>query len=100
MSLDQIYQRIPLAERICKGCGQPIQRNVIIFNGELYHWGCLKKTRALPTHRCQDCFGFMNAAGMVKVNFGNSPSYQRACGNCGSPHLRKIDRWWAEKYLQ
>lgn len=97
-SLDKVYENIPLSDRICEGCGSEIQRNVAMLNGKLYHWGCLKKTKACPTHRCLDCWSFLTNSGMTKVGFGDETL--RGCGNCGSTHLRKVDKWYREKYLQ
>ena len=97
MSLEDVYKRIPLEERVCEGCGKTIQRNAFILDGKLYHGGCLKKTRANPTHRCLECFSLLTRKGMSRVDWGESGRYQLACGNCGSVNLRPVKRWWTKR---
>jgi len=89
--LDRIYEEVPLEERICEGCGQRIKRNVALIDGRLFHWGCFKKTKAEPTHRCLECHILLTRKGLSKVYLGRKPML--ACGSCGSTHLKTlIDR--------
>lgn len=92
MSLDRVYREIPLEERVCEGCGEPIQRNVAMLDGKLYHWGCLKRSKAKPTHLCLDCWSYLTGKGLTKVDWGDGSS-TKACGNCGSTNLKRLRRW-------
>lgn len=89
--LQEIYKQIPKENRICEACGKEIQRNVFLLDGKLYHWGCLKTTKAKPTHRCMDCWSFLTPKGIVRTDFGDGYPTQ-TCGNCGSENLRKLRR--------
>jgi ribosomal protein S27AE len=100
ISLDNVYKEVPLEKRICVHCGLKIQRNVFILDGKLYHFGCFKKSKALPTYRCQNCYGFLTKAGLNKIDFGDGSKPQLSCSNCGSSDIKHIDRWWAEKNLR
>lgn len=91
MSVNQLYKQIPLENRLCEGCGNPIQRNITIFNGKLFHYGCFKQSKAKPTHLCLDCFSYLTGKGISKVDFDGIR--QKACGNCGSTNLRFLKRW-------
>jgi len=91
MSLNQLYDQIPIEDRICEGCGEPIHRNIAMLNGKLYHWGCLKQTKAKPTHLCLECFSYLTGKGIVKATVGDFT--HKACGNCGSFNLKPLTRW-------
>ena len=66
---------------ICEGCGEPIHRNIAVFDGQLYHYGCLKRSKAKPTHLCLDCFAYLSGKGISKVTVGSVT--MKHCKLCG-----------------
>jgi len=98
--LDTVYKDVPLEKRICIACGERIIRNCALLDGQLIHFGCFKKTKALPTYRCQNCYSFLTKANLNRVDFGDGSKPQLSCSNCGSQDIKHIDRWWAEKHLR
>jgi hypothetical protein len=81
----------PVRERICEGCGREVQRNLALFDGKPYHFGCLKKTRGRPTHQCLDCGSFLTRRGIVTTYIGGGVKV-RSCVHCGSPMLKPLHR--------
>lgn len=94
MSINRLYRQIPVEDRLCEGCGEPIQRNIATLDGKIYHYGCLKQTKAKPTHQCLNCFSYLTGKGINKVEINNIE--QKACGNCGSFNLRFLRQWTKE----
>jgi len=45
VSLRYLY-RLPEEDRICPGCGKPIQRNIFRYGNDLLHYGCYRKLKA------------------------------------------------------
>lgn len=91
MSINQIYKEVPTDQRLCEGCGNAIQRNFALLDKRLFHFRCLKRTRAKPTHQCLDCLSYLTPKGINKVTINGFT--QQACGNCGSPNLRPLRKW-------
>lgn len=91
MSLNQLYKKIPVEQRICEGCGESILRNIAVFDGELYHYGCLKRTKAKPTHQCIECFAYLSGKGISNVTVDGYT--MKHCKQCGSPNLKPLRRW-------
>ena len=92
--IHRAYKQVSMEDRTCEGCGKPIIRNLAIIDGRLYHYGCMKQTKAKPTHFCLECFSYLTAKGIVKTDFDGET--QRSCGNCGNPNLRRLRRWRKE----
>jgi hypothetical protein len=72
-------------------CQRPIARNLAYFNGQPYHFGCLKNTvqfgRAVAI--CRGCFSWLTEDKVTQLNFPEGETRtQRACALCGSQDLR------------
>jgi len=89
MSLRYLYRR-PSSQRICYACDQPILRNIALYDGELYHYGCLKEEEA-KSFRCPECFSTLSG---LETRWTEVDGIRtRACGNCGNPDLTNV---WEE----
>ncbi|MFQ6076039.1 MAG: hypothetical protein ACE5Z5_07895 [Candidatus Bathyarchaeia archaeon] len=64
-----------------------------MLDGRLYHWGCLRKSKAKPTYLCLDCWSYLTGAGLAKVNWGDGSSHAKVCGNCGSSNLKRLRKY-------
>jgi len=74
----------------CPGCGLPIQRNTALFEGQRWHYGCLKNTEqfAKVVAICQDCMNYLMNSQIVRVSYDESRADStRQCSLCGSTHL-------------
>jgi hypothetical protein len=89
MNINILYRKIPVEERICEGCGDPIERNLAVLDGKLYHYGCLKRTRAKPVAVCLDCWSYLSGKNITKASFDGRAV--RGCGECGSSNLRFLN---------
>jgi len=87
----KVYKSVPVDKRICEGCGEPIIRNLAVFDGELYHYGCLKRTKAKPTHLCLNCFAYLSGKGISSVTVGGVT--MKCCKMCEGSHLKPLRRW-------
>ena len=83
----------PLRYETCEGCGKDIIRNLCSLDGKPYHFGCLKKTKAGPTHYCLDCYTYLTGANVVRAYYPGRSRPVLTCGFCGSPNLRSSRRW-------
>ena len=83
---------VKLSERICEGCGQAIIRNLAEYDGILYHYGCLNRTRAKPDYQCENCFGYWSRGRLGTVLLDNGASKSLVCPSCGALGLRKLNR--------
>jgi len=94
VNLWSAYQQIPLDQRICPVCEKPIEKNLAIHDGILFHWGCLKnderfgETRAL----CLDCGSHLSRSMISKVWYQDENKAETICGNSGSPRLHWLTR--------
>jgi hypothetical protein len=88
------YARIgDKAYPLCAYCGEPILRNLARLNGATaWHYGCLKRSHAKPTHLCLNCFSYLTKAQLVRTYFEDGTS-EASCGNCGSPEIKPLTRW-------
>jgi hypothetical protein len=56
MSDRALYRTIPLAQRICCFCDDPIERNLLrTKDGRLWHYGCYNTARD-QHFKCNECF--------------------------------------------
>jgi hypothetical protein len=93
--LSQIYESIPLSERLCGklgnffqenvGCRKPVVRNAILIDGVIMHYGCFKKSYFEPTHMCNNCGSFLTPKKIVTVLFRGENF--KSCGLCGSSDI-------------
>jgi predicted RNA-binding Zn-ribbon protein involved in translation (DUF1610 family) len=84
--------KTPIQHETCEGCGKPIIRNLARLNEKTYHYGCLKRTKAKPTHYCLDCNSYLTGSKITKVLFVQGEKPWLACGNCGSTNLKRVSR--------
>lgn len=83
--LSQVYRKLPAQSRICEGCNNVIQRNAALLDGVLYHYGCMKKREAQPSHMCNNCGSFLTSGKIVTVFIDGEKV--RSCGLCGSTEV-------------
>jgi len=91
VALRYLYRKIPTEKRICKGCGNPILRNIALLEGEMFHYGCLMKGEA-EHYECLDCYSRIAGADVVKTAFEPGLPPIRCCPSCGSTNLKPIRR--------
>jgi len=58
-SLRKLYEELSLEERICEYCGRPIRRNIDLYQGRLYHHGCLLSAKE-RRYRCLCCGAWLS----------------------------------------
>jgi hypothetical protein len=90
MSLQSISDPVKLSERICEGCGHPIIRNLASCDLKLYHYGCLKKTKAKPTHQCTNCFAYWTHGKLTTIIYDDGATREKICPACGYASLRPL----------
>jgi len=88
--LSQVYRMIPLHERLCEGCSNPIERNAALLDGVLYHFGCMKRLNIHPTHMCLSCGSFLTPR-KITVSWIDGEKMQ-TCGLCGNQDLTPLGR--------
>jgi len=94
VTLWNAYRQVPLDRRICQTCGNPIEKNIALHDGGLFHWGCLKnderfgETRAL----CLDCGSHLTRSMISKAYYPDRIGAESTCGNCGSNRLQWLGR--------
>ena len=68
----------------CPECGRLIQRNSALFDGQLWHWGCLKNDERFGTAvaQCMGCFSFLTNGNVTR------DEDSKFCGLCGSQQIR------------
>ena len=86
----------PLRYETCEGCGKDIIRNLARLDGKPYHFGCLKRTKAKPTHYCLDCFSYLTGSNIVRTQWDPGTKPVLICGYCGSTNLRPVKGWRRE----
>jgi hypothetical protein len=76
----------------CPECGQLIQRNSALFDGQLWHWGCLKNDERFGTAvaQCLGCFSYLTNSKITR------DANTRFCGHCGSQQIRMFEKNPAE----
>lgn len=89
MSDRGLYRTIPLAQRICCFCDDPIERNLIrTKDGRLWHYGCYNTARDLH-YRCTECFAGFDGTEATweysETSIGNEFRHGRkaVCPYCG-----------------
>jgi len=90
MSLIKLGPPVPLEERICYGCLEPIIRNLALFDRHRYHFGCLKKSGAQPSLQCQECLAYYSSRSqLTRIEFPEGGS-SRVCPECGSSDIKQL----------
>ena len=86
MALRYLYN-LPASKRICRACGKVIKRNIAVYKGELFHYGCLQEWRK-KRYRCLDCGAILSRLELVE---GSSLGVDYlACGVCGSTRIAPL----------
>jgi len=72
---------------VCPECQREIQRNSALFDGQLFHWGCLKNDERFGTAvaQCLSCFSFLTNSKITR------DGQSKFCGLCGSQTLRLLN---------
>ena len=98
INLYEAYKTIPVGERYCTSCNHPILSNLFLFDGELYHGGCLKNFERFgeAVAICRGCFSYLTNKNVVRVTYDGHE--EKSCGVCGHPSLRflknRMSRSW------
>ena len=82
MSLRYVYRKFAAKQRICTGCGRIILRNIAVYQGELWHYGCLMEAQK-KKYRCIQCGAYLSTLETSQITVGGDSA--RACGVCGGP---------------
>jgi hypothetical protein len=100
VNLYDAYRTLPISERYCTGCGDLIERNLALHDGDLFHWGCLKNTERFghTVAICYGCFSFLTNSKIARISYDASGADSaKQCALCGSPHLRFLNRRTSEE---
>jgi hypothetical protein len=92
MTSVQIQKPVDLSERICEGCGKPVQRNLAIYDRAFFHVYCLKRTRARPDYFCMECFAYWSRGRLGTVLLDEGASKELVCPSCGAIGLVHLKR--------
>jgi len=80
MSLRYLYRTLAPEERICPSCGKPILRNIAVYEGDLWHYGCLQEAKRVKW-RCRSCYAQLSTLQTIRATVGDQVI--RACTRCG-----------------
>ena len=88
MSLTKISSPVPVGERVCSGCFEPIIRNLALFDRKRFHFGCLKRSGTQPALQCLECLAYYSSRSqLARIGFPDG-GFNRVCPECGSSDLR------------
>lgn len=90
MSLRYLYRKYGSRDRVCRGCGKTIQRNIAIHQGEFWHYGCLMEDKQ-KRYRCLDCYRTLSTLETTESSIMGHPV--RSCGYCGSTQIQPLSTW-------
>ena len=97
MSDRDIYTKIPLAQRCCSKCQEPIERNIArTKDGRIWHYGCLMDAKD-EYHECLECFSNFDGteASFLEGQSSYNDEYRQTrkpiCPHCGSSNLKCQD---------
>jgi hypothetical protein len=80
MSLRYLYRVKSPAELVCQGCGRVVQRNIAVFNDEMWHYGCLNEAKRFK-YRCAGCGADLRTLDTISVTLiGETVKSCRFCG--------------------
>jgi len=89
------YVTIPVENRICIVCGEPILRNLYVDkDSNLYHYGCYASEKE-KRFKCTECSGECN--GLEAPRDWSQPGAPRTCPHCGSIGTLKNLWWWRSR---
>jgi hypothetical protein len=100
MSDRALYRSIPLLQRRCCFCEEPIQRNLLrTKDGRLWHYGCYNIARD-QHFKCNECFSNFDGTEVTwedsETSVGEEfrPGRKAVCPHCGielkSPSQRSL----------
>lgn len=91
MSDRALYRTIPLAQRTCCYCQEPIQKNLLRSkDGRLWHYGCWNTARD-SHYECQECYAKFDGTeanwDLSDSSHGDEFGHKRKaiCPHCGAP---------------
>ena len=88
MALRYLYRKVPDEERKCEYCGKVIKRNIALYKGRYYHYGCLQLARE-KRYRCTRCGAILSWLEIGEADVLGKTV--RGCPYCGGK-VRRIKR--------